>query len=51
MRFSPADIARNNFTPKEQKMLCMVALLLLVGWGVKSCILTPAPPPPSQSEN
>jgi|TARA_B110000438_G_scaffold236377_1_gene233444 hypothetical protein len=45
------NFLRNYLTPQELKMICAVALLLLVGWGVKSCILKPTEPPPAKAEN
>lgn len=51
MKFSPSNVARNLLTPQEQKTICAVALLLLVGWGVKSCALKQTEPMPVRAEN
>jgi len=49
--FLKLHFVQNFLTPQEQKTICAVALLLLVGWGVKSCILKPTEPLPVRAEN
>jgi len=46
-----SSFVQNFLTRQEQKTICAVALLLLVGWGVKSCALKQAEQPPARTEN
>jgi len=49
LRWLKSIFGQERLTPQEQKMLATVALLLLIGWGVKTFI-KPSPdnaqPPP-----